>query len=144
MKNLPILSIVTWLPTIGAIIILALFKKGQEASIKKFATAWFGIAFVVSLALLKRRHLRTAALTCRRPLKAGRADLVRGALVSCPSHGECREQEAIQRRINVARHGLFNDVDAAASIVREVLGDKRRAKRLNSRFLNEPPAWIAL
>ena len=53
MKNLPILSIVTWLPTLGAIIILALFKKGQEASIKKFATAWFGIAFVVSLALLK-------------------------------------------------------------------------------------------
>ena len=53
MKNLPILSIVTWLPTLGAIIILALFKKGQDASIKKFATAWFGIAFVVSLALLK-------------------------------------------------------------------------------------------
>ena len=53
MKNLPILSIVTWLPTLGAIIILALFKKGQGASIKKFATAWFGIAFVVSLALLK-------------------------------------------------------------------------------------------
>src|SRR6267143_2669003 len=53
MKNLPILSIVTWLPTIGAIIILALFKKDQGAAIKKFATAWFGIAFVVSLALLK-------------------------------------------------------------------------------------------
>lgn len=52
-ENLPILSIVTWLPTLGAIIILALFKKGQDASIKKFATAWFGIAFVVSLALLK-------------------------------------------------------------------------------------------
>jgi NADH-quinone oxidoreductase subunit M len=48
-----ILSIVTWLPTIGAIIILALFKKDQGAAIKKFATAWFGIAFVVSLALLK-------------------------------------------------------------------------------------------
>ena len=53
MKNLPILSIVTWLPTLGAIIILALFKKDQSASIKKFATAWFGIAFLVSLALLK-------------------------------------------------------------------------------------------
>src|SRR6266513_4075021 len=53
MKNLPILSIVTWLPTLGAIVILALFKKGQVASIKKFATAWFGIAFVFSLALLK-------------------------------------------------------------------------------------------
>src|SRR6267143_3697267 len=53
MKNLPILSIVTWLPTIGAIIILALFKKDQGALVKKFATAWFGIAFVASLVLLK-------------------------------------------------------------------------------------------
>ena len=47
-----ILSIVTWLPTLGAIIILALFKKEQGAVIKKFATAWFGLAFVASLVLL--------------------------------------------------------------------------------------------
>src|ERR1700687_1172481 len=53
MKSLPILSIVTWLPTLGALIILVLFKKDQSDQIKKFATAWFGVAFVVSLALLK-------------------------------------------------------------------------------------------
>src|SRR6266576_4253089 len=53
MKSLPILSIVTWLPTLGALIILLLFKKGQSDQIKKFATAWFGVAFVASLALLK-------------------------------------------------------------------------------------------
>jgi len=47
-----ILSLVTWLPTVGAIIILALFKKDQANAIKKFATAWFGIAFVASLFLL--------------------------------------------------------------------------------------------
>ena len=47
-----ILSIVTWLPTLGAIVILALFKKNQTALIKKFATAWFGLAFVASLVLL--------------------------------------------------------------------------------------------
>ena len=47
-----ILSIVTWLPTIGAIIILAVFKKDQANLIKKFATAWFGLAFVASLLLL--------------------------------------------------------------------------------------------
>jgi len=47
-----ILSIVTWLPTLGAIIILALFKKNQANLIKKFATAWFGLAFVASLLLL--------------------------------------------------------------------------------------------
>ncbi len=52
MKSLPILSIVTWLPALGAIIILAVFKKDQGGSIKKFATAWFGLAFVVSLLLL--------------------------------------------------------------------------------------------
>jgi NADH-quinone oxidoreductase subunit M len=47
-----ILSIITWLPTLGAVIILALFKKDQAARIKKFATAWFGLAFVASLVLL--------------------------------------------------------------------------------------------
>jgi NADH-quinone oxidoreductase subunit M len=46
-----ILSIVTWLPTVGAIIILALFKKEQGNSIKKFTTAWFGLTFVASLFL---------------------------------------------------------------------------------------------
>ena len=50
MNSLPILSIVTWLPTLGALIILILFKKGQSDQIKKFATAWFGVAFVASLA----------------------------------------------------------------------------------------------
>jgi len=53
MKSLHILSIVTWVPTLGAIVILALFKKDQSALIKKFATAWFGLAFVASLLLLK-------------------------------------------------------------------------------------------
>jgi NADH-quinone oxidoreductase subunit M len=52
MKSLQILSIVTWLPTLGAIVVLALFKKDQAALIKKFATAWFGLAFVASLFLL--------------------------------------------------------------------------------------------
>src|SRR4030095_3243711 len=47
-----ILSLVTWLPTLGAIIILVLFKKDQANAIKKFATAWFGLAFVASLFLL--------------------------------------------------------------------------------------------
>jgi NADH-quinone oxidoreductase subunit M len=53
MKSLQILSIVTWLPTLGAIVILAVFKKDQASLIKKFATAWFGLAFVASLFLLK-------------------------------------------------------------------------------------------
>ncbi|HEV7796797.1 MAG TPA: hypothetical protein VGO73_01480, partial [Pyrinomonadaceae bacterium] len=47
-----ILSIVTWLPTLGAVLILVLFKKDRAAVIKKFATAWFGLAFVASLFLL--------------------------------------------------------------------------------------------
>src|SRR5258705_1163275 len=53
MKSLHILSIITWLATLGAIIILALFKKDQAALIKKFATACFGLAFVASLVLIK-------------------------------------------------------------------------------------------
>ena len=53
MRNIPyLLSIVTWLPTVGAVVILALFKKQQTGAIKKFATAWFGLAFVASLGLV--------------------------------------------------------------------------------------------
>ncbi len=52
MENLHLLSIVTWLPTVGAIIILAVFRKDQGDRIKKFTTAWFGLAFVASLLLL--------------------------------------------------------------------------------------------
>src|SRR5881275_1204857 len=52
LMNIPnLLSIVTWLPTIGAVIILAMFKRDQGNLIKKFATAWFGLAFIASLFL---------------------------------------------------------------------------------------------
>ena len=51
MKINIILSIVTWLPTLGAIIIMVLLKKDQGNAIKKFATAWFGLAFIASLFL---------------------------------------------------------------------------------------------
>ncbi|HEX8162345.1 MAG TPA: NADH-quinone oxidoreductase subunit M [Pyrinomonadaceae bacterium] len=51
--NIPyLLSVVTWLPAVGAIIILGVFKRDQAGAIKKFATAWFGLVFLVSLALL--------------------------------------------------------------------------------------------
>jgi NADH:ubiquinone oxidoreductase subunit 4 (chain M) len=50
--NNNILSIITWLPALGAIVILALMKKDQSSLIKRFATAWFGLDFLVSLWLL--------------------------------------------------------------------------------------------
>jgi NADH-quinone oxidoreductase subunit M len=51
--NIPhLLSVVTWLPAVGAIIILSVFNKNQAGAIKKFATAWFGLVFLVSLALV--------------------------------------------------------------------------------------------
>ncbi|HVF51847.1 MAG TPA: NADH-quinone oxidoreductase subunit M [Pyrinomonadaceae bacterium] len=50
--KLPFLSLITWLPALGAVLILVLFKRGQAGAIKKFATAWFGLAFLVSLVLL--------------------------------------------------------------------------------------------
>src|SRR5687768_8016615 len=52
MSNLHILSIITWLPAVGAILILAFMKKDQGNLIKKFATAWFGLDFIASLWLL--------------------------------------------------------------------------------------------
>src|SRR4030095_4032292 len=53
MINSYILSLITWLPAVGEILILALRKKDQSSLIKKFATAWFGVDFIVSLWLLK-------------------------------------------------------------------------------------------
>src|ERR687890_705786 len=53
MTNLHILSIITWLPGLGAILILALMKKDQSNLIKRFATGWFVLDFILSLWLLK-------------------------------------------------------------------------------------------
>src|SRR6266568_8752488 len=47
-----ILSIITWLPVVGGIVIIALMKKEQSNLIKRFATAWFALDFVASLYLL--------------------------------------------------------------------------------------------
>jgi len=52
-KNSIILSVVTWLPVVGGIIIIALFKKQQSALIKRFATVWLAIDFIASLYLIK-------------------------------------------------------------------------------------------
>ncbi|HEY8225272.1 MAG TPA: NADH-quinone oxidoreductase subunit M [Pyrinomonadaceae bacterium] len=52
MNNSYILSFVTWMPALGAIVILALLRKDQSGLIKKFATAWFGLDFLASLYLL--------------------------------------------------------------------------------------------
>ena len=47
-----IISVITWLPAVGAILILAAMKKDQPSLRKKFATAWFGLDFIASLWLL--------------------------------------------------------------------------------------------
>jgi NADH-quinone oxidoreductase subunit M len=52
MKIPYLLSIITWLPAVGAIFILAVFRKDQTRLIKQWATGWFGLTFIVSLLLL--------------------------------------------------------------------------------------------
>jgi len=47
-----LLSIITWLPAVGAILILGVFKKEQNEVIKKFATGWLVLDFIISLWLL--------------------------------------------------------------------------------------------
>ena len=49
MLNNNVLSIITWLPVVGAIIILAALKKDQSSLIKKLATGWFALDFIASL-----------------------------------------------------------------------------------------------
>ena len=53
MNSLHILSIITWLPAVGGIIIIALLKKDQSTLIKRFATAWFALDFIASLYLVQ-------------------------------------------------------------------------------------------
>ncbi|HZE69552.1 MAG TPA: NADH-quinone oxidoreductase subunit M [Pyrinomonadaceae bacterium] len=48
-----ILSIITWLPAVGAVVILALLRKGQSDLIKRVATALFALDFIASLWLFK-------------------------------------------------------------------------------------------
>ena len=48
-----IISIITWLPAVGAVVILAVMRKGQSNLIKKVATAWFALDFIASLWLFK-------------------------------------------------------------------------------------------
>src|ERR671910_864535 len=52
MTNSYILSLITWLPAVGEILILAFMKKDQSNLIKKFATGWFVLDFIASLWLL--------------------------------------------------------------------------------------------
>jgi NADH-quinone oxidoreductase subunit M len=46
-----IISIITWLPAVGAILVFALFRKEQNDLIKKFATVWLALDFGASLFL---------------------------------------------------------------------------------------------
>src|SRR6185312_8987883 len=50
-KNI-MLSVITWLPVLGGILIIAVFKKQQSTLIKRFATAWLGLDFIASLYLV--------------------------------------------------------------------------------------------
>jgi NADH-quinone oxidoreductase subunit M len=47
-----ILSIIVWLPALGGLLVLALFKKDKSDAIKKFATGWLVLDFLISLWLL--------------------------------------------------------------------------------------------
>ncbi len=48
-----ILSIITWLPALGALFILFVMKKDQTNLIKKIATGWFALDLLASLFLFK-------------------------------------------------------------------------------------------
>lgn len=47
-----VLSIITWLPALCALVIFVFFKKEQTKAIKEFATVGFGICFILSLVLI--------------------------------------------------------------------------------------------
>lgn len=50
--NIPyLLSLLIWLPAVGGVLVLTLFKSGS-AAIRRFATGWFLLLFVISLGML--------------------------------------------------------------------------------------------
>ena len=49
--NVPILSIVCYLPLAGALVVMFAMKSGQEAAIRKFATGVAFVDFLISLPL---------------------------------------------------------------------------------------------
>jgi hypothetical protein len=76
-------------------------------------------------------------------LKSRIIDFVGRQLVQRPCCCECGEQEAIKRRVNAGRHGLLDDLDAAAGIVGEVFGNERFAQRLDAGLFDETLPRIA-
>ena len=65
-----------------------------------------------------------------------------GTLVNRPCRSKRSQMKRIECRINVRWHRLRDDLNATASVVRQMLWNKRRAKRLNSRFLDQATAWV--
>ncbi len=51
-QGIPILTLVTWLPLLGALILIFLIPKTQKDAIRYFANFWAVLCFVVSLPLL--------------------------------------------------------------------------------------------
>jgi len=54
-----ILSIIVWLPALGGLLILGLFKRDQNEIIKKFATGWLILDFIASLWLFNYDRVRS-------------------------------------------------------------------------------------
>jgi NADH-quinone oxidoreductase subunit M len=52
-----ILSIIVWLPALGGLLILGMFRREQTDTIKKFATGWLVLDFIASLWLFKYDRL---------------------------------------------------------------------------------------
>jgi hypothetical protein len=85
-----------------------------------------------------------AALALVDPNEVRIADDEGRLFVDRPRCAEGGEDETVQRGVNIRRHVRLDDLDAAASVVGQMLRDKRRAEGLDARFLDQPAAGIAV
>lgn len=70
-------------------------------------------------------------------------DLVDRQFVQRPCGREGSENETVERRINVRRHRLLDDFDAAPRIIGQMFGDEWFAECFDSGFVDYSFAWIA-
>lgn len=108
--------------------------------------------------IAEARHKRRLLVQCSdpwislqsaagRPLGKGKiriGDLMRGSLVNSPGRRERGQKKGIERRIDLRRHVLTNDLDAALRVVGQMLRNERLAEPLDPAVNARPLAGIAL
>jgi hypothetical protein len=70
-------------------------------------------------------------------------DFLRCAFVNAPGCGKCRQDVAIQRRVNLGRHRCFYSRDTFLCVGRQMVGDEGTTKSTDTIVYNSPLSGVA-